>query len=149
MNKKAIFTIILAAILAFTFAFLFLRKTTNDNKIVEPQQQEVIQEEASDIQEPETETKVENKTETTEVSKTTTKTVKNTAKTTAKTEAPVINKIVVEEAKNEEISTKTEDSGIVVDKNSDVIEITREFKTDIPVKYSFKGYGVLDNSSVK
>lgn len=146
MNKKAIFTIILAAILAFTFAFLFLRKTTNDNKIVEPQQQEVIQE---DIKEPETETKVENKTETTEVSKTTTKTVKNTAKTTAKTEAPVINKIVVEEAKNEEISTKTEDSGIVVDKNSDVIEITREFKTDVPVKYSFKGYGVLDNSSVK
>lgn len=134
MDKKVFFVILLAAIVAFSVTFIVL-KPTEKVKEAPITQEEVIQEKASEEQSEAD--ALSNKTEEKPVVKTVPKTIKKVQPN------PVIKSLKVEEnipLKSEDQTIKLEDVGIRQE-DSGVVTITREFKSQSPAKYSFKGYG--------
>lgn len=149
MDKKIIITIILATLLAFLCAYLFLNKNQIEEIELEqvPEVQvEIVLDEAS----------VENKIEKQEDNKQEIK--KSDSDIIIK---PVEEKIIIKhdlinresEKLNQEVIPQVNvskeeviDAGII--KNSEgVIEITREFRANSSTKYSFKDFGIIDKSS--
>ena len=149
MGKKIIITIILATLLAFLCAYLFLNKNQIEEIELEqvPEVQvEIVLDEAS----------VENKIEKQEDNKQEIK--KSDSDIIIK---PVEEKIIIKhdlinresENLNQEVIPQANvskeeaiDAGII--KNSEgVIEITREFRANSSTKYSFKDFGIIDKSS--
>ena len=149
MDKKIFITIILATLLAFLCAYLFLNKNQIEEIELEqvPEVQvEIVLDEAS----------VENKIEKQEDNKQEIK--KSDSDIIIK---PVEEKIIIKhdlinresEKLNQEVipqvnvsKEETIDAGII--KNSEgVIEITREFRANSSTKYSFKDFGIIDKSS--
>lgn len=134
MDKRVFFVILLAAIVAFFVAFVVL-KPTETGKEAPITQEEVIQEKASEEQ-PDADV-LSDKAEEKPVVKTIPKTIKKVQPT------PVIKPLKVEESsqlKSEDQTIKLEDVGIRQE-DSGVVTITREFKSQSPAKYSFRGYG--------
>ena len=149
MDKKIIITIILAALLAFLCAFLFLNKNQIEEVELEqiPEvQEEVVLDKAS----------IKNKIEMPEANKQEIKKSDNDIIV-----KPVEEKIIIKqelinkeaEKINEEVIQQVSvskeeiiDVGIIKN-NEGVIEITREFRADSPTKYSFKDFGTIYKSS--
>lgn len=151
MDKKTIITIILATLLALISACFILKKDTKEPSDLETQniqqQEEIVSEEKANLIEDAKNEEIidDSKDEKTlkPLSSYSNKPAKNVQETPAK---PVFEQIVVQEGSVVEEVEK--DYGIrKIGENS--FEITREFNFKSPNKYSFKGYGVLDETSSK
>lgn len=131
MNKKALFVIVLAGILALLGAYLILRpKKVEIQPIpVEPVVTTPVSEPAStELPEAEPEQKPEVIQPVKKVS------YKKPVIQPAKVEEPVIKPIVVREAQDELVP----DAGIIREEDSKDVVITREFKMQSPSRYTFK-----------
>ena len=157
MDKKTLITIILAALLALVSAFIILKRN-NNNEVIKPAQtpietnveNEFVSEEKVTLEEDMQEDTLE------QTSEKASSVIKLFDKKQAKTssaqnlteefvEQPVFDNIVVQEGSV--IKEVEEDYGIK--KDGDIIEVTREFKLKSPTKYTFKGFGFLDNVTTK
>lgn len=150
MDKKTIITVILATVLALLFACVILNKKTNSEQInqqVSQQEKVVVLDEASVEEENLVEDNATNLNEESEKAKNSAsiQPIKtNTVKSSTNKE-PVFNKIVVQQGSV--VEEVEQDYGIK--KVGNTIEITREFKVNSPIKYSFKDFGILDKVTTK
>lgn len=149
MDKKTIVTIIIATIFALIATFVIFKKnTTVTSENQDMQQQEIIVKEDKSPAEDLQETAKTEDIDTVEKAPTLKKITKPNTKNATKNEItnePAFDKVVVQEGSV--IEEVEEDYGIK--KVGNIIEVTREFKIKSPTKYSFKGFGILDNVSTK
>ena len=134
-NKKVFFVIALAVVLALIVT-LFIFKP---NKVVETPNNKSVSDQEKIIKETPA---IENKELEKEVVDTVQESVQKPTQTKkVETQALIIKPLKVEESKISESSKeeiRLEDPGIVKEADSNVIVITREFKSESPAKYSFK-----------
>ena len=144
-NKKAFWVIILAIVLAFAVVFFMSKNSAKVTLPTEVQDEVVVEDVKKDepVEVEEIEPKIEIQ--------------KDIVKPVNTVVPPIVKPIKTEETKViEEITIKDEPSksemvksDITKEVDTNAIIINREFKSDAPAKYSFKGYGTLDNTSVK
>lgn len=154
-NKKAVFIIILATILAFFAVFFYNKKTTNTYQL---QEKTLIEESLEEIKQTEEKPSETNDSNINEENKNTANFTKQTELKSSKAsfkiedkEEPVFEQLKIEEPIVQEAKAEIEyiDPGIMIDPKTGDIIITRAFKTKSPTNYSFKGYGILDKVSTK
>ncbi|MBQ7764465.1 hypothetical protein IJ384_03735 [bacterium] len=137
MDKKVIVILLLATVLAFLISWVMFKK--DSKKIEQSLPVSSVQETGLELENATTETlqEVVNKDEVKPqiLIKTEQKPLAKTE--TMKVEAPVIKPLQVEE-KSVAVEVETKDVGVIKEVDSNVIVITREFKTETPTKYSFK-----------
>ena len=142
MKQKELFTIIIASLLALLIVLFFYTKKTST--ITTPQLNENInieqpEEEISIIKEAFEQNVTENPTpvkEATQQAKDLT-VFKEPTKNTNKNK-PEPNQSQLTKSDIIENTITTEDTGVIQEKDSNVIVITREYKSASPAKYSFK-----------
>lgn len=136
MKKKEIFVIILAFVLALAFASFIMQghKSTTTSKEVVTDNEAQVEIEIEDFKQEDSQNEESlNKEEK----------AKNISQVKTLEKPLVVEKI---EVKNEVLKNDLEPD-VLQETESNVVVITREFKSDSPAKYSFKGYGVLDKAS--
>ena len=134
MNRKSIITVIIATLLAFLCAFLIFGLNKKESHIYENTQKvetEVL--EKDDLT-------VDNMKSSEDIisEKQEQKVFKITEEKKDIVEQPIVQEVSIVE--------EVQDFGIRKTENGE-FEITREFKTISPTKFSFRGYGVLDKIS--
>lgn len=143
MNRKSIITVIIAALLAFLCAFLIFGLNKKEAHIYENTQKvetEVLEKDDLTVDNMKSSEKEKLETEKKDIisDKQEQKVFKITEEKKDIVEQPIVQEVSIVE--------EVQDFGIRKTENGE-FEITREFKTISPTKFSFKGYGVLDKIS--
>ncbi len=136
MNKKEILVIVLAFILAIVFANYMMKGTKNIRDTKPNIQVEDSVEDNSEIPieaEIEVPVKAEETVYDSKSNDTSKKVSEGVNAVSEEVEAPKIERLTVEAT----------DYGVKKSDETGIVEITREFRSESPAKYSFRGYGVL------